>query len=60
MACGDDNPRFRQENLINMDVNPVDSPCESFNSYEISENVIENLSVVLNENEEEQRLIAKE
>ncbi len=60
MACGDDNPRFRQENIIVMDLNHVDSPIEDFKGYEISQNVLENLSVVLNDNEEEQRMIAKE
>ena len=38
----------------------VESPIEDFSSYEISQNVIENLGVALNDNEEEQRMIAKE
>ena len=43
-----------------MDLNLVESPIEDFSSYDISQNVIENLGVALNDNEEEQRMIAKE
>ena len=43
-----------------MDLNLVDSPTEDFNSYDLSQVVLENLSVALNDNEEEQRMIAKE
>ena len=50
VSCGDDNPRFRQENIIVMDLNHVESTIEDFKGYEISQNVLENLSVVLNEN----------
>lgn len=35
-----------------MDLNMVESPIEDFKGYEISQNVLENLSVVLNDNEE--------
>lgn len=43
-----------------MDLNLVDSPTESFESYQISQSILENLSVALNDNEEEQRMIARE
>ena len=43
-----------------MDLNLVDSPTEDFSSYDISQSVLENLSVALNDNDEEQRMIAKE
>jgi hypothetical protein len=33
VACGDDNPRFRQENIIMMDLNLVESPIEDFKDY---------------------------
>lgn len=33
VACGDDNPRFRQENIVMMELNMVESPTEDFNSY---------------------------
>ena len=59
MACGDDNPRFRQDNILQMDLDQVPSTVEDFN-YEVSPTVMENLGVVLNDNEEEQRMIAKE
>ena len=60
VACGDDNPRFRQQNIVMMDLNLVDSPTEDFSSYDISQTVLQNLSVALNDNDEEQRMIAKE
>ena len=40
VACGDDNPRFRQENIVMMDLNLVDSPTEDFNSYDLSQVVL--------------------
>lgn len=43
-----------------MDLNLVESPTENFQTYEISSSILENLSVALNDNEEEQRMIAKE
>jgi len=33
VACGDDNPRYRQENIIMMDLNMVESPIEDFKGY---------------------------
>ena len=42
-----------------MDLDQVPSTIEDFR-YEISPTVLDNLSVVLNDNEEEQRIIAKE
>lgn len=51
VACGDDNPRFRQENIISMDLNHVEESTESFQDYEISPTILENLSVALNDNE---------
>ena len=60
VACGDDNPRFRQENIVMMELNMVESPTEDFSSYDISQSILENLSVALNDNEEEQRMIARE
>lgn len=60
VACGDDNPRFRQQNIIMMDLNLVDSPTQNFESYQISHSILQNLSVALNDNEEEQKVIAKE
>ena len=59
VACGDDNPRYRQDNILQMDLDQVPSTIEDFR-YEISPTVLDNLSVVLNDNEEEQRIIAKE
>lgn len=38
----------------------VESPTEDFNSYQISQSILENMSVALNDNEEEQRMIARE
>ena len=59
VACGDDNPRYRQDNILQMDLDQVPSTIEDFR-YEISPTVLDNLSVVLNDNEEEQKIIAKE
>jgi hypothetical protein len=42
-----------------MDLDIVPSAIEDF-QYEISPTILENLGVILNENEEEQRMIAKE
>ena len=58
MACGDENPRYRQDNILTMDLNKMPDTLEDF-QYELSSTVTENLAIVLNDNEEEQRLIAK-
>ncbi len=59
IACGDENPRYRQDNILHMDLSAVPSTIEDF-QYEVSPTIMENLAVILNDNEEEQRLIAKE
>ncbi len=41
-----------------MDLSVVPSTIEDF-QYEVSPTIMENLAVILNDNEEEQRLIAK-
>jgi hypothetical protein len=30
VACGDDNPRYREENIVMLDLNRIDSPIENF------------------------------
>lgn len=39
VACGDDNPRFRQDNILQMDLDQVPSTIEDFR-YEISPTVL--------------------
>jgi hypothetical protein len=51
IACGDENPRYRQDNILQMDLDIVPSAIEDF-QYEISPTILENLGVILNDNEE--------
>ena len=60
ISLGDDNPRFRPDNVLKLDLDLPERNTEQLQTLQISPKLSETINIALNQDEEEQRQIANE